>query len=227
MGKNKSEVHHQLFIEQNKLVNSMINNSKQAYYKTKLDNADTKATFKIVNSLLNDSKKVLPIHDSDNELADDFASFFTDKVSNIHSKLKTEQSNVVKSTIKSGVDNTTKSRVSSTSIKNLSDAYDQSVSCKLSKFKVLSEEDVLNLVNNGNAKSCLLDPVPTWYIKDHISVFVSVITNMINMSLSTGIFPDILKQAIINPIIKKQSLDPNDLKNYRPVANIPFLSKLI
>ena len=47
------------------------------------------------------------------------------------------------------------------------------------------------------------------------------------MSLSTGVFPNVLKQALINPIIKKQTLDPNDLKNYRPVANIPFLSKLL
>ena len=48
-----------------------------------------------------------------------------------------------------------------------------------------------------------------------------------NMSLSTGIFPDIWKQAIINPLIKKPSLDSNELKNYRPVANISFTSKLI
>ena len=47
------------------------------------------------------------------------------------------------------------------------------------------------------------------------------------MSLSTGVFPDSLKQTVINPIIKKQSLNPNDSKNYRTVANIPFLSKLI
>ena len=76
-------------------------------------------------------------------------------------------------------------------------------------------------------KSCLLDPIPTWYLKQNSYVFVPVITRLINMSLTTGVFPDSLKQTVINPIIKKQSLNPNDLKNYRPVANIPFLSKLI
>ena len=47
------------------------------------------------------------------------------------------------------------------------------------------------------------------------------------MSLSTGIFPAALKHAIISPIIKKPSLDPNNLKNYCPVSNIKFLSKVI
>ncbi|XP_072041350.1 uncharacterized protein [Amphiura filiformis] len=221
--KTKSEVYHQQYIEQNKLVNSKINESKQTYYREQFDNADIKSTFRIVNSLLDNDKKILPNHDSEKKLACDFASFFTDKVSNIHSKLKREQCKV-DSRSKSSVDSTVKSNVSSTP-KN--DSYDQSVSCKLSRFKALSEEDVVDLVSNSNAKSCLLDSLPTWYLKQHTSVFIPALTHVINMSLSTGIFPNILKHAIINPIIKKQSLDPNDLKNYRPVANIPFLSKLI
>ena len=40
-------------------------------------------------------------------------------------------------------------------------------------------------------------------------------------------FPEVLKQAIVTPIIKKASLDGNDLKNYRPVSNISFIGKVI
>ena len=47
------------------------------------------------------------------------------------------------------------------------------------------------------------------------------------MSLSTGTYPAALKHAIISSIIKKPSLDPNNLKDYRPVSNIKFLSKVI
>ena len=36
-----------------------------------------------------------------------------------------------------------------------------------------------------------------------------------------------LKRAVITPIIKKPSLDPDELKNYRPVSSLPFLSKVI
>ena len=43
----------------------------------------------------------------------------------------------------------------------------------------------------------------------------------------SGIFPNALKQSIITPVIKKPNLDNNMLKNYRPVANMKFMSKVI
>ncbi len=36
-----------------------------------------------------------------------------------------------------------------------------------------------------------------------------------------------LKSAIIHPLIKKPSLDPEILKNFRPVSNLSFISKVI
>ena len=35
------------------------------------------------------------------------------------------------------------------------------------------------------------------------------------------------KQASITPLLKKTSLDRNVMKNYRPVSNLPFLSKIL
>ena len=51
--------------------------------------------------------------------------------------------------------------------------------------------------------------------------------NMVNMSFHQGHFPKSQKHAIIGPRIKKPYLDPTDLKSYRPVSNITFISKLI
>ena len=53
------------------------------------------------------------------------------------------------------------------------------------------------------------------------------ITTIVNASLSNGTFPSALKESIITPVIKKINADRNSLKNYRPVANLPFLSKVI
>ena len=39
--------------------------------------------------------------------------------------------------------------------------------------------------------------------------------------------PTCFKKAIISPLIKKQNLDVNELKNYRPVSNLSFISKII
>ena len=44
---------------------------------------------------------------------------------------------------------------------------------------------------------------------------------------SSGVFPTACKSSIIFPLIKKQGLDPEILKNYRPVANLSFISKII
>ena len=39
--------------------------------------------------------------------------------------------------------------------------------------------------------------------------------------------PGILKQAMLKPLLEKPSLDSNDFKNYRPISNLRFLSKII
>lgn len=36
-----------------------------------------------------------------------------------------------------------------------------------------------------------------------------------------------MRQALVTPLLKKQSLDPGDPKNFRPVSNLSFLSKVI
>ena len=54
-----------------------------------------------------------------------------------------------------------------------------------------------------------------------------MITCIVNSSLSTGIFPSGAHSAIIKPLLKKASLDKNELKNYRPVSNITFIGKLV
>src|SRR5664279_4605630 len=48
---------------------------------------------------------------------------------------------------------------------------------------------------------------------------------MINMSFSQATFPSSHKHAIITPLLKKPNLDPFDLKSYRPISNLPFISK--
>ena len=48
-----------------------------------------------------------------------------------------------------------------------------------------------------------------------------------NKSLSSGIVPQCFKHALFKPLLKKASLDPNCLKQYRPVFNLPFLSKVL
>ena len=56
-------------------------------------------------------------------------------------------------------------------------------------------------------------------------MLLPVITKMINLSLNSGEFADDWKCGLINPILKKPGLDLL-YKNYRPVSNLQYVSKL-
>ena len=39
--------------------------------------------------------------------------------------------------------------------------------------------------------------------------------------------PGRLKEAVVRPLLEISSLDPENLNNYRPVGNVPFLGKVL
>ena len=53
-----------------------------------------------------------------------------------------------------------------------------------------------------------------------------IIRKIINTSLQSGIFLINLKEALFQPLLKKLSLELI-FKNFRPVSNLSYLSKLI
>ena len=64
-----------------------------------------------------------------------------------------------------------------------------------------------------------------WFITDDKTLSQSM--RLFNASLTTGCFPAKFKHAIVLPLLKEDGLDKDQLKNYRPVSNLPFLSKLL
>ncbi len=49
---------------------------------------------------------------------------------------------------------------------------------------------------------------------------------IINKCLSTGSFPNSLKCAVVMPYLKKKQV-PSYFSNFRPISNLPFISKII
>ncbi len=76
-----------------------------------------------------------------------------------------------------------------------------------SEFKTLSDTNVAKLIKKSATKSCILDPIQTWTLKQCLDVLLPVITQIINLSLSTGVMPDNLKHAILIPL-RNIPLDP-------------------
>ena len=58
-------------------------------------------------------------------------------------------------------------------------------------------------------------------------MLVPIITNIVNLSLTSGQFHPILKESVISPLLKKPTLDKEQLSNYRPISNLSLLSKII
>ena len=73
----------------------------------------------------------------------------------------------------------------------------------------------------------MLDQFPTKLLMSHLSYILDIILCIVNLCFSSGVFPTPCKSSRIVPLIKKQGLDPEILKNYRPVANLSFISKFI
>ena len=97
----------------------------------------------------------------------------------------------------------------------------------MQEFDPVSELDIEKLIKLLSSKSCVSDPLPTSMIKQYLPVLLLFITNFGNFSLSTSTVPNQFKSAVITPISKKPSLDSNVLRNLRPVANLPFISKVV
>jgi len=76
-------------------------------------------------------------------------------------------------------------------------------------------------------KSCTLDPVPTFLVREFIDLLLPYVTMMVNGSLIAGRLPDSHKHAIITPHLKKSGLDPTDLANFWLISNLTFLLKVV
>ena len=81
-------------------------------------------------------------------------------------------------------------------------------------------------VKNLPNKYCALDPIPTWMLRDCLEEVLPTLTKIINLSMQLGDVCDSLKHAIIKPLLKKMGLELIE-KNYRPVSNLTYISKLI
>ena len=93
------------------------------------------------------------------------------------------------------------------------------------EFHEVMEEEVLKLLATSPAKSCELDPFHQNFLLRHHLEVAQIITQVVNVSLTHGEFTSELKTALIHPLLKKAGIDCI-FRNYRPISNLSFLSKI-
>lgn len=185
----------------------MLFQAKCKFFNTKMTDCgtDSKAVFQVINEILHRGKSTkLPDYSDSSELADRFGNFFSTKISMIRDSLEKDTPSV--------------------RVVSLDPVFHGSV---LDVFEQVSQNDIATVIKKSATKSCMLDPIPTWMLKDSLDTLLPPITTIVNMSMSSGEVPTSLKKAVITPLLKKPGLDRNVLKNYRPVSNLSFVSKVI
>ena len=96
----------------------------------------------------------------------------------------------------------------------------------LIEFQPVTTDYVKKLLAKAANKICQLDLIPTNIIKAISGSISPLLRDIINMSLTSTTFISDLKQALLKPLLIKADL-PLIFKNYRPVSNLSFVSKLI
>ena len=96
---------------------------------------------------------------------------------------------------------------------------------KFTGFLPLEKEEILNIIKNMNPTTCITDACNTRFLLKFKEPILDAITIIVNQSLTTGEFLDNWKMAMVRPHIKGTNLD-SELKNYRPISNLSFLSKI-
>ena len=193
-------------------VTNLSRRSKESYFKN-LFEENKKNTYKIwqeikilinINTQTNYAPICLQIKDSivtdSKVIANEFNNFFNSIASNIDSKIIQTKTNF-QDTLKNPNENsffiypTTKEEI----------------------------EDNIKLLNNH--KTTGPNSIPTQILKQFKKTLSEPLNNLINLSFTTGVFPNIAKFAKIVPLYKKQN--KLECNNYRPISLLSNIGKLI
>ena len=205
--RNPTHLNRSRLTKQTHLCNRLMSKAKSAYYSDiiKENSKDQRSLWKAFNKILHRQPvRLLPDTTSIQELARNFGEFFINKISVIRASFP--------SSVSSDIDTCDPAQPGPT---------------HLSVFSPISEADVKRLIMAAPTKSCDLDPIPTQLLKSCIDVLLIPISKLINLSISEGVFPTAFKTAHVTPLLKKPTLCKDNMKNFRPVSNLSFVSKLI
>ena len=207
--RNPTDYNLQAFYNQRHFVSNIIRKAQKDNYHSILEDnkSDFKVVFKIMNSLLfcNDSSPLPPMKNS-KALANEFNQSFKNKVQKIMDNLALTED-------------------------NLTDQQYLESDCTTDKrfreFIPLNSDKIAKIIRTAPPKLCELDPVPSKILKQVCEDISPLIATIVNTSLTSGVFSGNLKNALLRPFLKNATQEVTVLKNFRPVSNLSYLSKLI
>ena len=88
----------------------------------------------------------------------------------------------------------------------------------------LTVDECSKIIHKMKLTKTGVNSMPVSIFKSISDLIVPVLCKLINLSYDSGIFPDCLKVARITPVYKKG--DMSNPTNYRPIASLPYISKI-
>ena len=187
------------------LCNRLTTETKSQYFSNLIDenSENPRRLWDTINNILHRTPAVaLPESNNVKSLCEDFVKYFCDKIRTIRANFSNQ-------------------------VDDVPSVQKPKKSNKLFNLEPASEDEVRKIIMKSAAKSCDLDSIPTNILKALLDILIKPITTIINLSLESVTFPLSFKEAHVTPLLKKSNLPANNLKNYRPVSNLSFISKII
>ena len=201
--KSKTVENRNNYIQQKKRCSELVLEKQTSYYRKVVTDAGKcqKTLFKVANELLDkNNERVLPAHTDSKVLANDFNAFYVDKVLKICQSIPTVEPD-----------------------SRFARPFQGTM---LMQFKPTTVEELDKIVKEYGIKTSVEDPIPAKLLQSVSDIVLPVYAELINKSFSEGTM-DSVKSSVIDPLLKKAGLDIDTKKNFRPVNNLMFFSKLI
>ena len=161
---------------------------------------DPKKLFSTLDEIMGKYKDtILPEGKSDATVANDMANFFMNKIQKINDALKDH---------------------------NMHSPEPKRVEQELTEFKPIDSIGLRKIILGSKPTTCQTDPIPSAFIKENLDMLLPVLLRIVNHSITMGSFNKLWKLSTIVPLQKKVGSNTS-LANYRPVNNLPFLSKIV
>ena len=194
---------------QTKICNKLVTEKRSHEVKQNIVSCsnDQRSLFKLVNDMAGNSRSsILPeIYGDNKALASEFNIYFEQKVKSIRNSFASNR-------------NIEFFDAGTFSIGSDSD--------HLYNFDPCTTDEIKSIIKSAGITVSPADVFPSHVYSDNIELLIPYITDLVNLSLSTGSMEG-LTEAIVRPLLKENGLDTNRLGNYRPVSNLQFLGKLI
>ncbi len=203
--KTKLEIHYSIYKDSLHAFNLELATARQTFSNLINSNLNnTRTLFATVERLTNPPSQIPSEMLSDSK-CNEFASFFSEKISNIRKEIGTSSCN--------------------TEVTQIRQQSQKEVT--MSVFKTIDSKILEEIVQHLKSSTCYLDTLPTSFFKSVLNCLEADLLEVVNTSLLSGTFPNSLKTAVVKPLLKKSNLDNTMLSNYRPISNLPFIGKII